>query len=318
MIFRVAVAAAGVAAGAEMVLRRRRPRTAHGRYADWAHPGGPAARPLQALANSRAVRAACEVFPVPAMVSDITDVVYVNYAVPADRLLPLVPRGLELQRIGPGGDWAVFTFLTYRHGHLGPAVAGGLRRLLPSPVQTNWRVYVHDRRSGHSGVHFVTTAIDRAAHALGGRLLCEALPMHLLRHAAVGAVDDEAVLLRLDPGRGSGPDAEARLTHVPIPADGPWRPAFDTYEDMLAYVVPQDRALSVQPWHRRVTRQEIRLDLSPADCLPLAGPVRSAAARALAGDAEPFSFHVRGVTLRVDAEEYDDLEREVSAARGGP
>jgi hypothetical protein len=268
------------------------------------HPGGVTAGPLQALANSRVARVAGELVPVLSMVSDITDVVYVNYVVPAARLLPLVPAGLELQRVGPDGEWAVFTFLTYRHGHLGPPVLGRLRGLLPSPVQSNWRVYVRDPRSGHAGVHFVTTAVDRPAHAVGARLFCEALPMHLLRHAAVGRPDGSTVCLRLDPGNGSAPDAEATLTYAPDPVDGPWRAAFGTYRDMLEHVVPQDRALSVQPWHRRITRQEIRLGLSTGDCRPLTGPVRSRAARAIVGDAEPFSFHVPRVTLRFDDEVY--------------
>jgi hypothetical protein len=297
----------GLAVTAELLLRRRRPRTEYGRYADWVHPGGPAAVALRALANSRAARAAGELLPVPPMVSDITDVVYVNYVVPAARLAPLVPEGLRLQRIGPDGEQAVFTFLTYRHGHLGPPVLGRLRRLLPSPVQTNWRIHVRDPRTGHAGVHFVTTAVDRAAHAVGARLFCEALPMHLLRHAAVERAGESTVSLRLDPGAGSGPDAEAVLTFAPEPAGGPWRSAFGTYRDMLEYIVHQDRALSVQPWHRRVTRQEIRLGLTPADCRPLTGSVRSRSARAIVGDAEPFSFHVPRVTLRFDSEEYHRL-----------
>ncbi|MFC4068831.1 DUF2071 domain-containing protein [Actinoplanes subglobosus] len=306
MDLRVALAVAGTAGpAAELVLRRRRPRTAHGRYADWVHPGGPLARPVQALANSRAVRAACEVLPVPPMVSDITDVVYVNYLVPATRLFPLVPPGLELQRVGPDADLAVFSFLAYRHGHLGPPALGRLRRLLPSPVQTNWRIYVHDPRTGHAGVHFVTTAVDHPAHALGGRLLCEALPMHLLREAAVETPDDTTVTVRLDPGRGSAPDVSARLTVAPDPADGPWDAAFTSFKDMLAYVVRQDRALSVQEWHHHTTRQEIRLDIALDDCRPLTGPVRSAAARALVGDAEPFSFHVPAVRFRFDSETHE-------------
>lgn len=227
MDLRVTAAAAGVlglAAVTELVLRRRRPRTAHGRYANWIHPGGLLARPAQALANSRAARAMCELFPVPAMLSDVTDVVYVNYAVPAGRLQPLVPAGLGLQRVGPGGEWAVLTFLTYRHGHLGPALLGPLRRLLHSPVQTNWRIYVHDPHTGHAGVHFITTAINHFAYALGARLLCEAMPMHLLHHAAVETVGDATVQLRLDPGHGSAPDAHALLTLTRRPSAGPWNP----------------------------------------------------------------------------------------------
>jgi hypothetical protein len=241
------------------------------------------------------------------MVSDVTDVVYVNFAVPAARLLPLVPAGLELQRVGPGGEWAVFTFLTYRHGHFGPALLGRLRRLLASPVQTNWRVYVRDPHTGHAGVHFVTNATDHWAYALGARLLTEAMPMHLLRRAAVGTTRDSTVVLRLDPGDGSAPDAEAVFTLTPRPSDGPWDSAFATYQDMLTYVVHQDRALSVQPWRRGTTRQEIRLDVTTSDCAALTGQVSSRAARTLVGDAEPFSFLIREVTFRFDGEEHDDV-----------
>ena len=52
---------------------------------------------------------------------------------------------------------------------------------------------------------------------------------------------------------------------------------------MLAYCVPQDRAMCVQPWRDVVTRQEINLNIPLQSCLPMKGSVVSAAARALAG-----------------------------------
>ncbi|MFF4837036.1 DUF2071 domain-containing protein [Streptomyces sp. NPDC001315] len=103
----------------------------------------------------------------------MSDVVYVNYVVGADRLAPLIPPGLELQRIGEAGDQAMLTFLNYRHGHLGPALLGRWRRLLPSPLQSNWRVYVRHPRTGALGVHFLSTAIDRTFHAIGARMMAE-------------------------------------------------------------------------------------------------------------------------------------------------
>lgn len=289
-------AAVGGVAAAERVLRRRRPRTAYGRYARWTHPGGLLAGPAEAVANSLVLRALGETLPVPAMVSAITDVVYVNYVVEAGRLAPLVPAGLDLQRVG---DHAVLSFLAYRHGHLGPARLG--RRfgaLLPSPVQTNWRLYVRDRRTGVAGVYFLSTAVDHLLYALGGRVLCEGLPMHLLRAASVDDRPDGTVNLTIDPGAGSGPDATAVLRRTPPPVDGPWRVAFGTWDDLLTHVVPQDRALSVQPWRAGVTRQEIQLGIAASDCVPLAGPVGSRYARDLVGDAEPVSFLVPRVDFR--------------------
>ena len=44
---------------------------------------------------------------------------------------------------------------------------------------------------------------------------------------------------------------------------------------MLAYVVPQDRGFSTQPWHGRVTRQEIRLVLAYTDRLQFASEIDS-------------------------------------------
>ena len=67
----------------------------------------------------------------------------------------------------------MFTFLTYRHGDFGPAFFGPLRRLCGSPVQSNWRIYVRDDRTGKEGVYFVTSAVTTARHALGARLMAE-------------------------------------------------------------------------------------------------------------------------------------------------
>src|SRR5207244_983171 len=130
-------------------------------------------------------RAVGEWAPAPTLVSDIEDVIYVNYLIEADRLEPLVPPGLELQRLGRGGRWALFTFLTYRHGHFGPRLLGPLRRLLPSPVQSNWRIYVSDPRTQTRGVYFVTTCISLTPHALAARILSEGMPMHVPQSAEV-------------------------------------------------------------------------------------------------------------------------------------
>src|SRR5262249_8404586 len=127
---------------AELVLRRARPEEKHGRLAPWRHPWrGLTGRAVEMLGNSRLLRAYCEWLPQVAFLSDITDVIYVNYLVEADRLEPFVPLGLELQRLGRTGRYALFTHLTYRHGHFGPRLFGPLRRLLPSPVHSNWRIY---------------------------------------------------------------------------------------------------------------------------------------------------------------------------------
>jgi hypothetical protein len=285
----------------EYVLRRSRPTEAHGRYATWRHPDS---RLVDLAANSRAGRALLERAPAIALRSDVTDAVYVNYLVPAERLRPLVPDGLELQVVGD--RWAVFTHLTYRHGSFGPRLLGRWRRLFPSPLQSNWRIHVQEPLRGTRGVYFVTTAVTSTPLAVLSRLGSEGIPMHVPARAALDRAPDGTIHVVIEPGGGTAPDLEATLRPAPEPAwEKPWSEAWPTYRDMLAYVVPQDRVMSTQPWHGWVTRHEIELGIPLEACEPLAGEVRSRAAHAIVGEARPMCFRVPQVTFRFDAEQRD-------------
>jgi hypothetical protein len=304
-----------LALAAELVLRRARPAMAWGRYMPWLYPQRGVGRLLDPLANSRFLRALGELVPVLAFRSDIQHVIYTNYLVPATRVEPLVPSGLDLQRIGTDGRYALLSILTYRHGHFGPRLAGPLRRLFPSPIQSNWRLYVSDPQTGHRGVFFLTTAITGLPQALGARYLSEGLAMHLPKRGDLRQTPDGAWLVTLDAGGGSAPDLAALFRPIAErPAMGPWTDAFASYEEMLAYAVPQDRALTVQPWHAWVTRQEIRLDIPLDACQPLTGDVSSQTIRVLVGDAEPFSFLVPNVDFRFDAECHDRWQQKYWSA----
>jgi hypothetical protein len=289
----------------ERVLRRSRPTTPFGHFARWKYPeSGLFPLIVNFLANSRLVRAFFERLPASGMLSDITDVVYVNYLVPAERLAPLVPPELQLQRLGPNGEYAMFTHLTYNHGHFGmrcfPRVLR--RRCWPSPVQSNWRLYVTEPKSGLSGVYFLTTAITSTPHALAARLLSEGVPMHVPESAFGRWELNGSILLSIDPGRGTAPDLAAELTPAHLTMlGGAWSECFDSWRDMLAYCVPQDRALASQPWYERVTRQEIDLGIPLDACRPLRGKVYSRAVKTIVGDdaaSEPLCFHVDHVTFR--------------------
>jgi hypothetical protein len=290
----------------ERVVRLARPDAPHGRYAPWRAPRSMRlAAVLDAIANSRATRRLMALLPVPEFRSEIQDVVYVNYLLPATRLEPLVPAGLELQRLGADRSWAMLTFLTYRHGHFGPAIAGSLRRLFSSPVQTNWRTYVRDPRTGREGVYFVTNAVTTRLHALGGRLMSEA-PMHLLARGEVTRDAGGRMRVVFDPGGGSGPDADLDLSPaVAFEMPDSWSACFHDARAMLAYCVPQDRAMTTEPWRRCTTREEIDLGISLDACEPLHGRVQSRAAGAVAGDAEPVCFRVARVDFRLRGEVRD-------------
>ncbi|HXK18617.1 MAG TPA: DUF2071 domain-containing protein [Polyangiaceae bacterium] len=292
----------------EQVLLRRRAYEPYGRLARWRHPSsGITARTLEVFANGRLPRVFFGLLPSVAMQSEITDVVYVNYLVEAEKLAPLVPAGLELQRLGPDQSHALFTFLTYQHHDFGFAFLGKLRRVFPSPVQSNWRIHVRDPHSGRQGVYFVTNAISHLLPALGARLLTEGMPMHVLEHAEVTRSSQGELRVVLEPGTGSAPDAALTLRPQPgaPPWDGAWRACWPNFREFLAYCVPQDRALATQPLRRRTSRQEIQLGIPLSDCAPLEGSVSSRAARALIGDASPLCFGVPALNFAFDGELFD-------------
>jgi hypothetical protein len=288
---------------AEQVLRRARPGATTGSRAPWRHPRF---RLLDLAANSRFVRAIGEHSPILAMASDISNVVYVNYLVPAEKLEPLLPPMLQMQRLGPGGSRAMFSILTYNHGHFGPICFGPMRRFWPGPVQSNWRIYVVDPRTGRQGVHFVTTAITSTPHALATRILSEGVPMHVPADASVGRDADGSIRVSIERGSGTAPDFRGVFRPAgdrELPSD--WNNCFSSYTGMLDYCVPQDRAIAPQPWFERIARQEISLGIAADDCVPMTAKIDSAAAVAIVGDAIPVCFRVDRVAFRFLGESFD-------------
>ncbi len=296
----------------EKVLARARPDEPHGRLARWKFPAaGPLARGLDWLANSRFVGAVLEPLPELAMRSDISHVVYVSYLIPAPRAQEMVPKGLTLQRLGKDGAWALFSFLTYQHGHFGFALMGPLRRLMPSPVQTNWRIHVEhgDAKEKVRGIYFLTNAVTHVVPALCARLLTEGMPMHVLASGVVEKKEDGAMSVILDPGAGSAPDAKLSLRPSAAPElTGAWKECFGDWSGFLSYCVPQDRAMSSQPLRGRVSRQEIDLGIPISACVPLDGTVTSRRAKELAQDAAPLCFYVPKVSFRFEKELHDRTE----------
>lgn len=296
---------AWIATASELVMRRARPASQYGNQTRWSYPqAGLHSRLINYLATSRFVRGLFEYAPALSMKSDIRDVIYVNYLVDADALAAHVPPPLELQRLGDAGRYAMFSFLIYRHGHFGPTIFGPLRRLWRSPIQSDWRAYVRDPISGLEGVYFLTTAITATPYALAARLLSEGVAMHVPRDADMKSLAGGGWEATLDPGTGSAPDV--RLSLRPAENDQSlstaWQTIFGTWEAVLAYCVPQNRALAVQPWYGRIVVQGIRLEIPFASCQRLEGDVRSKAAEAYAGDASALCFYLPKGSFFYDGE----------------
>lgn len=285
----------------EAVLRRTRRTEPCGRMAEWRSArSGFTGRLLNLLANSRALKYALEFLPKVVLQSDVRNVVYLNYLVNADRLQTLLPPALQVQRLGPQGDLALFSTLTYRHGHFGPKLFA-LRKLMPSPLQSNWRLYVRDRVTSTNGIYFVSTCLSNAPIALLARVASEGVPMHVPHEMHLENGADGSYRILIDPGTGSAPDLQADLVPTSMLAlPSVWERCFGSFDGLLRYCVPQDQALSVPSGHGGTLAQKIRLKAALSSALPLAGQVRSNVLQQIVGDSEPICFVIPNVELHYE------------------
>jgi len=114
---------------------------------------------LHARCWTRLRRALSRRWPMPALVSDVRDVVYLNWWIDV-RHAPLPPPGHHY--VTHAGR-TPYTILSYRHGNFGPRAAGPLRALMPSPLQSNWRWYLRrdDDPDGTPVVLFDRNVMDQ-------------------------------------------------------------------------------------------------------------------------------------------------------------
>jgi len=231
---------------------------------------GPSARFAQWIATGLPARVLCHLADhMPVLRSDVRDVVYLNWLVPSARARPYLPPPLTLHELGDAPSWTAVTVLTYRHGGFGPAFLGPVRRLLPSPWQSNWRLYLapEEGHPSQDAVYFLTNALSSSLYVLGSRLFSDGLPAHraaVLRHESIDGVWTTTI----DPGSGSGPDlsSEVRVDLTSPPGDlpEPFGEQFASAHEAVAYLVSQSRALNLHRWNGRVRESRIHVPIDPA------------------------------------------------------
>lgn len=237
------------------------------------HPGrGFFAAGLNALANSRwlarARRALLSRLPFLKLASDVSDVVYLNWVVPSEMVKDLVPEGLLLRT---WGGQTILTALTYRHGHFGPAMAGPLRRFFPSPLQSNWRLYVARMPDGSVAdkvVLFIKNVFDRGLHAVGTRVFSDVLPSHLAHRFAHDRTAD-GFRIAIEGGSGSAPGLAAEVVLGPDKSlPDAFKPLFGSWQEAVACLALQDSALSEIAGQPELAHAGIDLPIDLAFVLP--------------------------------------------------
>jgi hypothetical protein len=271
------------------------------------HPhAGVIGRAVECLVANRLLlnlrRAILSRLPFVVLRSDVVDVVYLTWAVPAEKAAPFVPRGVKLvERDGK----VLFTILTYRHGHFGPALAGPLRVLFPSPKQSNWRFYI-DALNGEAPrervVLFVKNILDSLLYCCGSRISSDALPSHLAR-TFVHEKTRDGFRTDIDGGSGSAPGlrCDAKLSGDKTLPDS-MRPFFSVWPEAIEYLCIQHSAIAEAEDTSRLAHAGIDLPIAPDSVQPLSVPADAVSGdflRQIGAEDAPFSFVVPQVNFRV-------------------
>ncbi|MEG2031346.1 MAG: DUF2071 domain-containing protein [Janthinobacterium sp.] len=272
------------------------------------HPrAGRPGRLFAALANcthfGSARQAVMARLPFLALHSDVRDVVYVSWLVDAAAAQKLLPPGVTLwQRDGK----TPFTVLTYRHGHFGPALLGPLRRLLPSPLQSNWRLYLDHTPAGAPDVpcvYFLKNIMDSLPHALGTRLFSDILPTHLAAGMTLDVTATQArCAIASDAGSAPPLDVQADIGGGKA-LDGDWQQLFGSWRDAVAFLACQDAAIASVPRNGKLVFGEIDLpvDLDQVQALT-AGRADCGLLTQLPPLSGPFAFLVPQVPFKALSE----------------
>lgn len=276
------------------------------------HPRqGFSARFCNTLANAssllKARRAAMSKLPFPVLESDVRNVVYLTWFIDVEALKPWVPAGVKLwQR----GGRTPLTILTYSHGNFGPASLGRLRGVCPSPMQSNWCLYVESlpgKSHAERTVLFLKDIMDSSLYALGTRLLSDALPTHLaarFHHHCNGQAFSTQIL----GGRGSAPELAFNgelVSDKTLPAS--FAPVFRSWYCAVEFLACQQAAVRPIPELGRLayTRMDLPVDLeSVRACRIHAERLRCPFVEHLLGhEAEaPFAFVLPRVKFRALSE----------------
>lgn len=104
--------------------------------------------------------------------SQATDTVYMSWLVDINLVKDRFPEPIRLwEKDGK----TIFSILFYHHHHFGLHCLGPLRKIFPSPKQSNWRFYLADELLPKT-VIFEQIVVDKMLYVCGGRILSDAMP----------------------------------------------------------------------------------------------------------------------------------------------
>nr|WP_199065785.1 hypothetical protein [Chromobacterium sp. ASV5] len=262
------------------------------------------------IANSSRLRAlrrkTIGKLPFPVLASDVVNVVYATWLVDADRARRLAPAHAELWE---ANGLTPFTILTYQHRHFGLKAAGPFRKLFPSPLQSNWRLYLASPLPGAPDcptVAFVKNILDSTLYALSTRVFSDALPSHLSLDFSLAVGDAGAsIAIRADAGSAPRFAAQFERSHSKT-LPSAFAPFAASWESAVSRLASQDAA--VVPVHEiaqtALAKISLPLDLSSIEPLWLRqGTLQCPLLRELGAKEEPLCFLLPSVYFQALSEQ---------------
>lgn len=277
------------------------------------HPNrGFVGRLVAALVNARWVatvrRSVFSRLPFLTLESDVVDVVYLTWLIPVEQAKPIAPQAVKLWQ---KGGLTPFTILTYSHRHLGPSLLGPLRSAFPSPLQSNWRLYLSEAppqapESAGKTVLFIQNILSSLLYVVGARTFSDALPAHLpaqFVHARVG----DSYRTEILSGVGSSPSLTATVRLSPSQAlPSAFQSLYATWSQAIEDLALQDAAVVEVQGHTRLAFAEIDLPIELSRVLPAELVPESFSCpflEALAPVDRPLCFVVPQVRFKVRSEQ---------------
>lgn len=169
--------------------------------------------------------------------SQVSHIVYLSWLVDVDQVRQRYPQHVPLwEKQGK----TIFTILTYQHHHFGFSFLAKLRKLMPSPQQSNWRFYLDGTYP--KTVIFEQVIVDQALYVIGGRIASDVMPaqyaskFHHQENEQDKSIHTEIVV-----------DADYSLmsdVHITAAKQLPfaWQPLFSSWDEAVRFLVDQDHA----------------------------------------------------------------------------
>lgn len=182
-------------------------------------------------------RLVLRLLPFMRLQSRVSNIVYLSWLVDVEQVSQHYPKNMPIwEKQGK----TIFTILTYQHHHFGFQFLGRLRKLMPSPKQSNWRFYLN--QSFPKTVIFEQVILDQYLYVIGGRLASDVLPaqyaskFHHQKNDLQQTIKTEIVV-----DENYSLNSEVKITaQKRLPKE--WQDLFASWDDAVLFLVDQDHA----------------------------------------------------------------------------